>query len=62
MQVLQRQFKHFALLMGLKGFSSRILLVEGLAPEQVYKRLYNAVQKGFIIKDKKVEQNAVVTV
>ena len=59
-RILSKQFKDFSLLRGVHGFSSRVLEVKGMGPEVCYKRVYEAVKKGVVLKDKKVEHQAVV--
>jgi len=61
-RVLNKQFRDFALLRGVHGFSSRVLEVRGMGPEACYKKVYEAVKKGVVLKDKKVEQQAVAIV
>lgn len=61
-QVLNRQFKHFQLMRGLRGLSSKVLMVEGITPEQCYGRVFDAVKKSLVIKDRKVEPQAVALV
>jgi len=61
-KVLNRQFKHFQLMRGLRGLSSKVLMVEGITPEQCYGRVFDAVKKSLVIKDRKVEPQAVALV